>query len=168
MHGWSGLQLRRDNRRLEVRITGESIMDKAQVADLFMRGQDCSQVVLSHYADKLGISAAEANRIAASFGGGSGIGETCGAVIGALIAVGMKFGHSGPDDMEQRNELMAKRAEFLQKWNEKRGTCMCRDFLGHDISQPGEFEKVLEEGTMFSLCPELVTDAIAILDDMIK
>ena len=33
--------------------------------------------------------------------------------------------------------------------------------------QPGEFEKVLEEGTMFNLCPELVLDAIEILDEMI-
>ena len=148
--------------------TGEDIMDKAQVTELFMRGQDCSQVVLSHFAHDLGISPEDANRISAGFGGGSGIGETCGAVIGALIVIGMKYGHSGPDDMEQRNELMAKRAEFLQKWNEKRGTCMCREFLGHDITQPGEFEKVLEEGTMFSLCPELVVDAIEILDEMIK
>ena len=78
-------------------------MDKAQVADLFMRGQDCSQVVLSQFADVLGISQENANRITACFGGGSGIGETCGAVIGALMVIGMKYGHSGPDDMEQRN-----------------------------------------------------------------
>lgn len=141
-------------------------MNKEQIADLFMRGQDCSQVVLSQFAERLGVSEEEANRISACFGGGSGIGETCGAVIGALIVIGLKYGHRGPDDMEQRNELMAKRTEFLSKWNEKRGTCMCREFLGHDITVPGEFEKVLEEGTMFSLCPELVIDAIGILEDM--
>ena len=146
--------------------TGENTMDKAQVADLFMRGQDCSQVVLSQFADVLGISQENANRITACFGGGSGIGETCGAVIGALMVIGMKYGHSGPDDMEQRNILMEKRSEFIRKWNEKRGTCMCKDFLGHDITQPGEFEKVLEEGTMFSLCPELVLDAIEILQEI--
>ena len=39
---------------------------------------------------------------------------------------------------------------------------------GHDITQQGEFEKVLEEGTMFNLCPELVLDAIEILDEMIQ
>ncbi|MBQ6438804.1 MAG: C_GCAxxG_C_C family protein [Mogibacterium sp.] len=141
-------------------------MDKSHVAELFMRGQDCSQVVFSHCAHELGISPEDANRLTASFGGGSGIGETCGAVIGALMVIGMKHGHSGPDDMEQRTILMEKRSEFLRKWNEKRGTCMCRDFLRHDITQPGEFEKVIEEGTMFSLCPELVLDALEILNDM--
>ena len=132
-----------------------------------MRGQDCSQVVLSHFAEKLGMSAEEANRAAAAFGGGSGIGETCGAVVGAMIALGLRFGHTGPDDPARREEMMSKRAEFLQKWKDKRSFTECRDFLGHDISVPGEFEKVLEEGTMFSLCPGLVADAIEILDEMI-
>lgn len=133
-----------------------------------MRGQDCSQVVFSHYAHELGISPEEANRLTASYGGGSGIGETCGAVIGALMVIGMKYGHSGPDDTDQRNILMAKRAEFMQRWKERHETCMCREFLGHDITQPGEFEKVIEEGTMFSLCPCLVVDAIEILNKMIE
>ena len=45
---------------------------------------------------------------------------------------------------------------------------MCRDFLGHDITQPGEFEKVLEEGTMFTFCPLLVLDAIDITEKLLE
>ena len=141
-------------------------MKKEQVAELFMRGQDCSQVVISHYADELGLPADEANRMAAAFGGGTGIGETCGAVIGAMMVIGMKYGHNGPDDMEQRNVLMAKRAEFIEKWKERRGSCMCRDLLGDDISTQEGLGRILEAGTMFTLCPELVLDAIDILDIM--
>ena len=141
-------------------------MDKEKVADLFMRGQDCSQVVLSHYADELGITFDEANRLSAAFGGGSGMGETCGAVVGALMVIGLKYGHNGPDDMEQRNELMAKRAEFITAWKEKRGSCMCRELLGYDVTKPEEFQIILEKGLMFDLCPELVLDAIDILDNM--
>lgn len=141
-------------------------MDKEQVADLFMRGQDCSQVVISHFADELGLSSDEANRLAAAFGGGSGMGETCGAVIGAMMVIGMKYGHNGPDDMEQRDTLMAKRAEFISEWKERRGSCMCRDFLGDDISSPEGLGRILEAGTIFTLCPELVLDAVEILDKM--
>ena len=141
-------------------------MDKQTVAGLFARGQDCSQVVLSHYAEELGLDPGEANRITAAFGGGSGIGETCGAVIGALCVIGMRYGHSGPDDMEQRNELMAKRAAFLDAWKEKRGSCMCRELLGYDVSKPEEFQLILEKNLMFDLCPELVLDAVSILDEL--
>ena len=141
-------------------------MDKEQVAGLFMRGQDCGQVVFSHYADELGITYDEANRIASAFGGGSGIGETCGAVIGTLLVIGMKYGHNGPDDMERRNVLMARRAEFIEKWKERRGSCMCNDLLGDDISTPEGLGRILEAGTMFTLCPELVLDAVDIMDNM--
>lgn len=141
-------------------------MDKEQVAGLFMRGQDCGQVVFEHFAEELGIPGEEANRLAAAFGGGSGMGETCGAVIGAMMVIGMRYGHNGPDDMEHREGLMAKRAEFIEKWKEKRGSCMCCDLLGDDISTPEGLGRILEAGTMFTLCPELVLDAISILDSM--
>ncbi|MBQ9272912.1 MAG: C_GCAxxG_C_C family protein [Mogibacterium sp.] len=143
-------------------------MDKEQVEGLFMRGQDCSQVVISHYADDIGLSAEEANRLASAFGGGSGMGETCGAVIGAMMVIGMKYGHNGPDDMDHRDALMAKRAEFINKWRERRGSCMCKDLVGDDISTPEGLGRILEAGTMFTLCPELVLDAIDVLDQIIK
>jgi len=141
-------------------------MDKEQIAGLFMRGQDCGQVVFDHFADDLGLSKEDANRLSAAFGGGTGIGETCGAVIGAMMVIGMKHGHKGPDDMEQRSILMAKRSEFIEKWKERRGSCMCRDLLEDDISTPEGLGRILEAGTMFTLCPELVLDAIDILESM--
>ena len=142
-------------------------MDKEQVADLFARGQDCSQVVLSYFAERLGISEDEANRISAGFGGGSGLGETCGAVIGALMALGLKYGNNGPDDMDNKGIMSGKRVEFIQEWLSRREHTLCRDFLGHDITQPGEFEKVIEEGTMFTFCPLLVLDAIDITEKLL-
>lgn len=132
-----------------------------------MKGQDCSQVVAAHYADRLGINEDELNKMAAAFGGGLGIGETCGAVVGAMMVLGLRYGHKGADDPQNRDAMMGKRAEFLQKWGEKRSSCSCRELLGHDISKPGEFDKVLAEGLLFDFCPELVLDAIEILDGML-
>ena len=141
-------------------------MDKEQIAGLFMRGQDCGQVVLEQYAESLGITKDEANRLAAAFGGGSGSGETCGAVVAAMMVLGMKYGHNGPDDQEHRDVLMAKRAEFIEKWKGRRGSLMCRDMLGDDISSPEGLGRILESGKLFSLCPEIVIDTLDILKDM--
>lgn len=142
------------------------MMDKEQISGLFMRGQDCSQVVFEHFAESLGMSAEEANRLTAAFGGGSGMGETCGAVVGAMMVIGMKYGHKGPDDMESREILMAKRAEFIEKWKARRGSCMCKDMLGDDISTPEGLGRILESGKLFSLCPEIVMDAVDVLESM--
>lgn len=140
------------------------ILNKQEVIDLFVSGIDCGQVVAAHFADKLGISKAEMYRMTAAFGGGFGAGESCGAVAGAMVVIGLKYGHASADEGEKKELMNAKRAEFLTQWSRRRPSCACRDLLGHDISQPGEFEKVLEEGTMLDLCPELVLDAIDILE----
>lgn len=142
-------------------------MDKKAVAEQFMKGFDCSQVVLTECADKLGIGREEANRIAAAFGGGMGIGETCGAVVGAMIALGMKYGHFDENDMSQKEIMNSKRAEFIAAFSEKYGNCACRELLGHDLSVPGEFEKVLEEGRLFDFCPQVVVDTLKILEDLL-
>ena len=48
-----------------------------------------------------------------------GIGETCGAVVGAMIVLGMKYGHFDAEHMEQKEIMNAKRAEFLEKFGKK-------------------------------------------------
>ena len=84
-----------------------------------MKGIDCSQVVAGAFAEELGITQEEAYKMAAGFGGGMGIGETCGAVVGAMIVLGMKYGHFDTEHMEQKEIMNAKRAEFLEKFGKK-------------------------------------------------
>lgn len=142
-------------------------MKKDFVTDRFLRGQDCSQVVFSHYADRYGLTQEQANKLTASFGGGSGLSETCGAVLGAMMVIGMEYGHAGPDDQDGKQLLMEKRAEFIRRWKEMHDCCMCRELLGYDLTRPEELQLVLEQGLMLRICPELVIDAVSILDEMI-
>jgi hypothetical protein len=83
-----------------------------------------------------------------------------------MMVIGMKYGHKGPDDMENREILMAKRAEFIEKWKARRGSCMCKDMLGDDIYTPEGLGRILESGKLFSLCPEIVMDAVDVLESM--
>ena len=57
----------------------------------FDKGFACSQAVFSAYAEDLGLDQETALKIAGPFGGGTGRkAETCGAVTGALMALGLK------------------------------------------------------------------------------
>ena len=94
-------------------------MEKERIAELFMKGIDCSQVVAGAFAEELGITQEEAYKMAAGFGGGMGIGETCGAVVGAMIVLGMKYGHFDTEHMEQKEIMNAKRAEISGKIRKK-------------------------------------------------
>ena len=66
-------------------------MEKKEIAELFMKGIDCSQVVVGAFAEELGITTEEAYKMSAAFGGGMGLGETCGAVVGAMIVLGLNM-----------------------------------------------------------------------------
>ena len=142
-------------------------MTEERIKELFSQGFDCSQVALLSAAEHLGLSDEEALRLSAAFGGGMYAGETCGAVVGALIAIGYKYGHSAPNEFEKKGELMAKVNSFRAAFIAEQGSTMCRDILGHDISVPGEMDKVLEKGLLMDLCPKAVMTAIKALDEVL-
>lgn len=142
-------------------------MKKEEIQKLFMQGIDCSQVVAGNFAEELGMDEETLRKVSACFGGGMMCGETCGAVTGALMVIGLKYGHSEEGDQEQKGKMQEKTAEFKKLFLEKYPSCMCRELLGHDISKPGEMEKVLEKGLMMDFCPCVVEDVIEILGNVL-
>lgn len=135
-------------------------MTEKKVEELFAQGYDCSQVVLSYYADALGLDKDTANKVAACFGGGMEWGETCGAVTGSLMAIGLKYGHFKEGDQAQKAIMKVKMAEFKEKFIAQYQSCKCKELLGYDITIPDELEKVLELGIIATRCPKIVKDTI--------
>ena len=142
------------------------MIEESMIREKFIKGYDCSQVVLSYFAERLGITEEMANKVSACFGGGMMHGDTCGAFTGAIMAVGLKYGHCEVEHMGQKDIMNAKRAEFLQKFQEKYAVCNCKGLLKHDISKPEEMQKILDEGLLFDFCPEVVKDSITILKEI--
>ena len=142
-------------------------MTKEEIKNLFMQGIGCSQVVTGAFAEKMGMTEEQARKVSSCFGGGMMCGETCGAVTGALMVIGMVYGHSREGDQSQKEIMAAKTGEFKKLFGEKYSSCICRELLGHDISKPGEMEKVLEKGLMFDFCPRVVEDTIDILEKIL-
>ncbi|GLC79589.1 hypothetical protein LBYZC6_17030 [Lacrimispora brassicae] len=134
-----------------------------EIRELFLQGIDCSQVVAGAFAEELGVDKKFLRKVSSCFGGGMHCGETCGAVTGALMVLGMKYGHSQEGDSGQKQVMMEKTREFKKLFGEKYPSCICRDLLGHDISRKEELEKVMEKGLLLQFCPKVVEDTIEIL-----
>ena len=128
---------------------------------------NCCQSVLVPFADLCGLDKETAFRLGANFGSGMRHGSTCGAVTGALMVIGLKYGHSMNNDLKQKEIMREKTSEFKRLFAEKYESCMCRELLGHDISKEDEMEQVLEQGLLFDFCPCVVRDIIEILEKMI-
>ena len=120
------------------------------------------------FADELGYDEEEMARMAAGFGGGMFRGDTCGCVSGALMALGLRYGHCEPDDTENKAVMIAKVKEFQERFTEKFGTLECRKLVSYDFSLPGENEKAKESGVLLEKCPNFAAGAIEILEDMMK
>ncbi len=141
-------------------------MDAEEVRQYFKGGIDCSQVVLGQYAEELGYDKEEAFRIASAFGGGMFYGSTCGAVSGALIALGMRYGHYEMNDAEQKEKLLGKVKEFLQRFTQSCSSTICRELCGFDFSKDGELQRAMESGLLMKNCPHYVQTSLEILKDL--
>ena len=143
------------------------VKNEQEVLEMFGDGFDCSQIVLSNVSEKLGITKDEALKIAACFGGGMWHGETCGCVVGALIALGMKYATVEANDQEKKDALLKLKAEFEEKFCDNNGSCICKEILGYNLSIPEEMEKIQEEKLLETKCPKVVLSACDILEEMI-
>ena len=78
----------------------EDDMNKSDEAvKRLMETFNCAQAILSTYGPELGLDREHSLKVAAAFGGGiAGMGETCGVVSGALMAIGLAYGKTRADD----------------------------------------------------------------------
>jgi C_GCAxxG_C_C family probable redox protein len=143
------------------------MLTKETIFDQFTQSIHCSQLVAGEMADKLGYDRELMMRLAAPFGGGMFCGETCGAVAGGIMAIGMKYGHCKPRDTAQNELCVKKTGEFLARFTELHGATRCRDILGYDLSEEGALQKAFAAGRIKEVCPGFVLDALEILDDII-
>lgn len=142
-------------------------MTKEKAGASFAAGIDCSQVVFGHVAEEIGIDPDDAKKIASAFGGGMWAGQTCGCVTGALMAIGYKFGHSKDGDVQTKDKMLQKKAEFEEAFKAKYESLLCKEILGYDLSIPEEMEKIMEEGLLSTLCPQVACDACEILEQVL-
>ena len=144
-------------------------MSRAQKAKKqFEKGFSCAPSVLSAYSEQLGLEATLALKIACGFGGGIGrTGRTCGAVTGAVMAIGLMHGQTDVNDEESRQETHELVKKFIEKFTEVHGSVECRELIGYDLSNPTEFESARESAVIENKCRGFVYDAARILEDVL-
>ena len=143
-------------------------MDNVKKAvELFGHRFMCSQAVFAAFSEKLGISEKQALQIGACFGGGMNKAEVCGACTGALMVIGMKYGQYDENDLESRTNGNAKAVQFLDEFAKRKGSYICRDLLGCDISTDEGRAYARGHGLYTTLCTEMVRTAAEILEEML-
>ncbi len=139
---------------------------KDRAVDLFKQGYSCSQAVAAVFAEDNGLPVATAFRLAQGFGAGMArLAETCGAVTGAIMIIGLKHGRTRPEDEAAKERTYVLVQELFRRFQARHGSLRCRDLLGCDIGT-ADGRKAAAEGKLHGeLCPLLVASAVEILED---
>ncbi|MBM3118156.1 MAG: C_GCAxxG_C_C family protein [Chloroflexi bacterium] len=140
-----------------------------EAVSCFREGFMCSQALLSTYGGQFGLDRETALKVSAAFGGGMGrMGETCGAVTGAFMVIGLKHGRTVVQDTqshENTNELVK---EFVDRFKSQNGSIVCRELLGCDISIPEGRKAFVEKKLRDTRCLKFVRDAAEIVEQLLR
>jgi C_GCAxxG_C_C family probable redox protein len=105
-------------------------------------------------------------RIASCFGGGIGnTGAVCGAVAGAVMAIGLKKERG--DTMEDWFLISAVAQEFRRRFEAEMGTINCRELTGADLTTEEGVEQYMSSDIPQTVCFPAVGAAYRLVVDLL-
>ncbi|WP_077366984.1 C-GCAxxG-C-C family (seleno)protein [Anaerosalibacter sp. Marseille-P3206] len=116
-------------------------------------GLNCAEKILygANEVYQLGLDR-EALKVASGFGGGMGIESVCGAITGAIMAIGCIFADENTQEIKKTRDLSKK---FFDKYKAEMGYIECN---------PLKKEYRTEE----KKCADVILKSAEILDDIIR
>lgn len=94
------------------------------------KGYNCAQATLCALSDYTGLDEKTALAISAGFGGGLRSGEVCGAISGAVMALGAAFPFNDSSDTAAKDKIAALAKECVAAGKEKFGCVHCSELKG--------------------------------------
>lgn len=132
----------------------------------FDTGLNCAQSVLAAFASQCALDQETLLKLASPFGGGiARRGQVCGAVSGALMALGLQLGTSTPEGKAEAYEMTD---EFLRRFEARHQSILCRGLIQCDLTTPEGRQQASERDVHHTICAGLVRDAAEIAAEMIS
>jgi C_GCAxxG_C_C family probable redox protein len=138
-----------------------------KAVETFRSGLNCSQAVLNAFSEKLDIDNNLAVAVSCGFGGGMGrLQETCGAVTGAYMVLGVHSCKKSTDNKVRKELAYSKVQKFSKKFKEINGSTDCMDLLKCDLNTE-EGNKYAKEHNLFgTICEKCILDSIRIIEEL--
>ncbi len=137
-----------------------------EALELFNAGFHCSQAVFAAFSEDLGLPRETALKIACPFGGGlGGYGRTCGALTGAMMVIGLKYGTVNVSDPEAKKLTRDKTRELISTFEKEHGTSICNELVGFDRSNLSGAELNAKLPYFHNTCPKLLATVVTFLEE---
>jgi C_GCAxxG_C_C family probable redox protein len=135
----------------------------------FLSGFNCAESIVAAYARECGLDKDTARKLACGLGAGMGrMAQVCGAVSGAFIVLGLHYGRTSPADNQAKEKVYGLVRKFTDEFKKRKGSIICKDLLGCDISTPEGFKYGFDHGLTKTICPECVRAAAEIVESLLQ
>jgi C_GCAxxG_C_C family probable redox protein len=134
--------------------------------DTFRNGINCTQAILSAWGSRHGLDRDTAMKLGGAFGSGMNMGETCGAVTGALMVIGLRHAKVSKAGFLSRDRTERETLDFIERFKMRNGTVSCKELLGCDLGTPEGRATAKRDKSFKTRCPKFVRDAAEILEEM--
>ena len=120
------------------------------------KGYNCAQAVSCAFCEEFGIKEEDMYKISEGFGLGMGMMDTCGALTGLFMLIGLKNSGGIENAGKTKADTYMKTREYAAKFREINGSVYCRDLKG------------IETGTVLAPCSKCITDAGALAEEFFR
>lgn len=135
-----------------------------KILNYFDEGYACSQSMLLGFAEQFNLDENTAKLVSSTFGGGMGrLRKTCGAVTGAYMVLGLKYGNNNPKNMDTKLDSYRKVRELTERFEQIHGTSDCKQILKNYATST----QVKERKHHKIICRQVIGEVADILCDMI-
>mgnify|MGYP003822557769 FL=1 len=144
-------------------ISKEEVVAKA--VEFFDEGYACSQSVLLAFASFFELDERTAKLISSTFGGGMGrLRQTCGAVTGGFMVLGLAYGNETPNDMDTKLNAYAKVRELNKRFVNIHTTSNCKELLVKHATEADVAERKHHK----IICRKAVGDSAGLVWDILN
>ena len=135
----------------------------------FYNGMNCSQSVLTAYADHLKFDPEMALSVSAGFGGGMGkMQKTCGAVTGAFMVLGIYNSKKHADNIDARDATNEMVQRFTHYFKALYGSLECKTILDCDFSTNEGEKRFVDKDMKKNICSKCISSSVKLIELITK
>ncbi len=135
----------------------------------FRKGLNCAQAVLTAYSDEMNFDNNMALSVSCGFGGGMGrLQETCGAVTGSFMVLGIYNCKKFTDNKDRKEVTYSMVQKFSEKFKQINGTTDCISLLKCDLKTEEGYQFAKENNLFETVCEKCISDSIRIVNQLMN
>lgn len=152
---------------------GRTIERAQKAKDILARSGNCAQTSFAVLQEEFHLDGQQILKALTPFPGIALRGETCGAVVGCLMAIGLVHGRDKLEDWKAYLASLPPSRRFCRRFEEQHGTTACATILEaklgrrFDLADRGEALQYVAAGGP-KVCGEVIASAVQIAAEIIN